>query len=163
MFDNIGQKIKKDVKASFGLSVFLFVIGGIGVGIALGSVTNGGVGFVGGIIFIAISVLLSWHASFKTYAYGQIVENTDIMVKQLEEIKNNLGQSNVQPIKSYDNKNVAFERPPVNASYDKPVSNVVVNPVRNSGTEKEGLKYCPNCGEIQTAGKKFCEICGFKL
>lgn len=36
------------------------------------------VGFLAGGIFTGIEILVAWHASFKNFAFGQIVENTDL-------------------------------------------------------------------------------------
>lgn len=148
MFKNVGNKIKKDVERTFGFSVALYVIGGIGITIAVSVMQNFFVGLLAGGIFAGIGILVAWHASFKNFAFGQMVENTDIIVEQLDIIIQNNGLNiNEQKAKSNVNENTQEE----------------VKRFNDFETENTDLNYCPNCGELQAANKNYCEICGCKI
>lgn len=77
MFDNIGGKIKVTAQIVCWVGIIISVI------LGLISFENGG------IIVIILGSLLSWVGSFALYGFGQLIENTDILV----ELKKNENKS----------------------------------------------------------------------
>ena len=74
MFNNIGKKIK-------GLAKFicwLGIVGSVIAGIVLCSLHMSVIGF----LTIVLGALLSWIGSFFIYGFGQLIENSDIIVSQ---------------------------------------------------------------------------------
>lgn len=79
MFDNIGGKIK----------VLAQVVCWIGITI---SVIFGLISFEnGGIVVIILGSLFSWIGSFTLYGFGQLIENSDILV-ELKKKENDSGR-----------------------------------------------------------------------
>ena len=76
MFDNIGGKIKGFAKVVCGIGIAISVIIGL---LSLNAITA--------LLIIGIGSLSSWIGSFMTYGFGQLIENTDILVKQSQENK----------------------------------------------------------------------------
>ena len=74
MFDNIGGKIKTLAKVVCWIGIVASVI--------LGLLSRN---VITALLFIGIGSLGSWIGSFMTYGFGQLIENTDILVKQGEE------------------------------------------------------------------------------
>ena len=74
MFDNIGGKIKTLAKVVCWIGIVASVILGL---LSRNAITA--------LLFIGIGSLGSWIGSFMTYGFGQLIENTDILVKQGEE------------------------------------------------------------------------------
>ena len=75
MFDNIGQKVKAFAKGVFVTEVIAAIISGI-VMICSGEDEL----ILWGIITIIAGPLIGWLSSFLIYAFGQLVENSDILV-----------------------------------------------------------------------------------
>ncbi len=76
MFDNIGSKIKTLAQVVCWIGIIAsFIIGLILMGQDDGAV------FIGLLVLIFGS-LFSWIGSFITYGFGQLIENSDILVKQ---------------------------------------------------------------------------------
>ena len=76
MFENIGGKIKTLAKVVCWIGIIVSVILGLGL-LSRNAITA--------LLFIGIGSLGSWIGSFMTYGFGQLIENTDILVKQGEE------------------------------------------------------------------------------
>ena len=76
MFNNIARKIKNLSK----VLTFIGIIGSIITGTAIA--LDGEFGALLGIGIIIIGCLMSWIGSFLLYGFGQLIENTDILVKQ---------------------------------------------------------------------------------
>ena len=74
MFENIGGKIKTLAKVVCWIGIVASVILGL---LSRNAITA--------LLFIGIGSLGSWIGSFMTYGLGQLIENTDILVKQGEE------------------------------------------------------------------------------
>ena len=91
MFDNIGRKIKTLAKILCWVGIAFSVIAGIAImSSGNGSLTiNGTPAAVSpaviGIIYMIIGCLVSWIGSFFAYGFGQLIENS-------EEIKKNLSK-----------------------------------------------------------------------
>ena len=86
MFDSIGSKIKAFAKAVCWLGVIASVIYGVRF-MANGSPAS----IVAGLLTIAAGSFLSWLGSCMTYAFGQLVENSDKLVAQMENQNPNEG------------------------------------------------------------------------
>lgn len=84
MFDNIGGKIKvlAMVGCLIGTVASLILAGNILIDGLIGEKSDGL--WVGFVILIA-GPLLSWIGSFTLYGFGQLVENSDILVENQEE------------------------------------------------------------------------------
>lgn len=89
MFDNIGGKIKTLAKVLCWIGIAFSVITGIAV--MFGSVSSvsyngsryatGGSSVVAGILIIVLGCLFSWLGSFFAYGFGQLIENSDELVR----------------------------------------------------------------------------------
>ncbi len=89
MFKNIGKKIKVLAKVLCWIGIVLSVISGIAV-MASGNNTvslNGSYAVVSpvitGLIVIVIGCLMSWIGSFFAYGFGQLIENSDEIRKNI--------------------------------------------------------------------------------
>lgn len=76
MFNNIGSKIKTLAQVVCWLGIVICVI----VGIVLMAQDEETVGI--GLVVMIFGSLFSWIGSFMTYGFGQLVENSDILVSQ---------------------------------------------------------------------------------
>ena len=76
MFNNIGSKIKTLAQVVCWLGIVICVI----VGIVLMSQDEETVGI--GLVVMIFGSLFSWIGSFMTYGFGQLIENSDILVSQ---------------------------------------------------------------------------------
>ena len=73
MFDNIGQKIKKLATVICWIGIVFSVM--IGLTFMRASILTG-------FTIAALGALSSWIGSLFTYGYGQLIENTDILVQK---------------------------------------------------------------------------------
>jgi hypothetical protein len=76
MFSNIGNKIKTLAQTLCWVGIILSVI----VGIAL-VITDEITDLIGFLVLIC-GPIISWLSSFMTYGFGQLIENSDILVEQ---------------------------------------------------------------------------------
>ena len=74
MFNNIGGKIK-------GLAIIIFAIGLI-ISFSVGFVLIKNGNSSRGILVIILGSLISWISVFTLYGFGQLVENSDILVEE---------------------------------------------------------------------------------
>ncbi len=93
MFNNIGGKIKGLARFICWIGIILSILIGV-IMILGGDVDVSGIegaeaaaslqsmGWVGGVLFIIIGCLASWIGSFFTYGFGQLIENTDKLVRK---------------------------------------------------------------------------------
>ena len=77
MFNNIGGKIKALAKVLCWIGIVCSVISGIAM--MLSQQTDQGV--LAGIVTIIVGCLVSWIGSFFAYGFGQLIENTDELVR----------------------------------------------------------------------------------
>lgn len=77
MFENIGSKIKTVAE----VVCFIGIIGSIITGIVLMALDE--YTFFLGLVVAIGGSLTSWIGSFMTYGFGQLVENSDILVRQV--------------------------------------------------------------------------------
>jgi len=76
MFNNIGGKIKVVAMTLCIIGIVFSVIAGFALIIADEST------MLSGILLILVGPIASWIGSFMTYGFGQLVENSDILVRQ---------------------------------------------------------------------------------
>ncbi len=81
MFDNIGGKIKALAQVVCWIGIIASAICGI-IMMATGDPSLNLIGF----LIIILGSLFSWIGSFMTYGFGQLIENTDKLVEE----KNNV-------------------------------------------------------------------------
>ena len=74
MFDNIGGKMKGIASTAF----LLGAVGACALGVAVKTVFRGKEGVLVGLIIAGLGVALAYFNSIRLYAYGQLVENSDI-------------------------------------------------------------------------------------
>lgn len=98
MFDNIGSKIKYLAQTITIISIICYAA----IGLALMIAGSALIGFA----VILIGLLLSWVSSFLLYGFGQLIENSDILVeiskphlrgkksKSVSETKNEIDEKN---------------------------------------------------------------------
>lgn len=143
MFNNIGGKIKTVAQ----VICWLGIIGSIILGIA----TISEVDETLGILIILLGPLFSWISSFITYGFGQLIENSDILVEQGKK-----GEYTTSHIVS-SIKALSGEAKPTATASKK---SVVTAP--NTVIEKPE-KICPNCKQPISTDSAFCTKCGFNL
>ena len=73
MFDNIGSKIKSLASVIAWIGIIVSVLSGIVLCITQG--------FVVGILVAGLGSLSAWIGSFMQYGFGQLIENSDYLVK----------------------------------------------------------------------------------
>ena len=138
MYENIGGKIK-------GLAIVVFAI------MAILSLVAGGFmlfrdngGFLIGILTAGIGILLSWIGTFFLYGFGQLIENTDILVYQAKNTSKNIEKIST----NNDQKDVSKEK----------VEESIKNSKQSAPNTSATVKRCPLCGEKVTS--KTCNFCG---
>ena len=137
MFENIGGKIK-------GFAKFVCWLGIIG-SIILGVLSNvDGVPLLGILVAITGSIA-SWVGSFLTYGFGQLVENSDILVKQNNDLLNSDLFKNISP----QENTPSFVWDPVSETAAVRVSETNIQ--------------CTNCHQVQFKGNETCTQCGAKF
>lgn len=130
MFDNVGKKIKSFVKFVF---VMECVLVAIFVVISLATVDDAKTNLIT-LVCAAVFVLASWIGTFVLYGFGELVENSTICRKYIEE---NL------PGSSMANANYS--------NYEHMQTDCYV------GNDKW---LCKNCGEKNAQSAIFCRNCG---
>ena len=138
MFENIGGKIKGFAKFVCWLGIIASIIMGI-----LSNVD--GNPLLGILIAVAGSVA-SWVGSFLTYGFGQLIENSDTLVKQNNEFINSNLFKNVSP---QEENTPAFVWEPVKETAAFRVSETNIK--------------CSNCHQVQFKGNETCTQCGAKF
>lgn len=75
MFRNIGGKIKGLAKAATALGIIAYIV----IGIIIMCIDDD-IAFVGVLVMI-VGAFISWISSFILYGFGQLIENSDMLVK----------------------------------------------------------------------------------
>ena len=84
MFSNIGEKIKVVAAVFCWIDIIASIL--FGLSLVVGAVKSGEIMMIAvGIIVAVVGSLLSWIISFGLYGFGQLIENTDIIVDYIEE------------------------------------------------------------------------------
>lgn len=81
MFDNIGGKIKKVAEVVCWMGIIVCCVVGVAF-LSLGANGDNGVQAIIGVAIGVVGSLLSWVSSFVLYGFGQLVENSDVLVQQ---------------------------------------------------------------------------------
>ena len=131
MFDNIGGKIKS-------LAMFFCCIGVI-VSFVFGIVLITKKFFLWGILVIIIGSLMSWIGSWVLYGFGQLIENSDILVSR--NFKSEKRSSRIMPA-----KNIVGQKDSANTA----TSNSVKSSVHQW--------RCDSCGSM--ISENICPVCG---
>lgn len=157
MFDNIGDKIKT--------VTWIFCVVGIGICVTAGLVLIYHSQFLLGILIGVLGSAVCYLGSFFAYGFGQLIENTDILVAEIKK-RNHAAASaeNVSVVKT-----AAPAAPVVSAS-----KSVVFPPVERIKVENtevpvkvtkngSGEMRCPVCGTQQRDNRFRCLKCGVKF
>ena len=104
MFNNIGNKIKTYAEVVSWIGIIVSIIIGV-IFIISGIASETVVPIIVGILAASIGCLFCWISAFVLYGFGQLVENSDILVKTLApNYKENL--SNGESINNVANEEV---------------------------------------------------------
>ena len=76
MFNNIGRKIKTLAKVITGIGITASII----YGAVVVRLSNSPIFIMQGLIIMIVGSLISWLSSMALYGFGQLIENTDILV-----------------------------------------------------------------------------------
>lgn len=152
MFDNVGGKIKGVISTFFAIMTVLSIICGILVMITVSDLSVF-LGLLAGGATAGLGILFTWLMSLVGYAFGQLVENSDIIRAKLENTNSNY--TDVAPIAP----TTTFE------STESGTTKSSSSTPKTSSVIYENTSYitCPNCKESQPAGKTYCTICGAKM
>lgn len=140
MFENIGGKIKGVCKACCYI--------GMGSCLLMGLILllNGtAASMAAGVFIAALGSLLFWLSSLALYGFGQLVENSDILVKRLSSVGSDILKGTAAPKPSEPQRPKAKEPIPPNA---------VIFPTRVETEIK-----CPKCGFEQIGYWDACLSC----
>lgn len=148
MFDNIGGKMKGIASTSF----LLGAVGACALGVAVKTIFRGREGVLVGLIIAGFGIAIAYFNSIRLYAYGQLVENTDIVVGQLREIRGQISKG-IEPATSQEVKSGAIE---VKATDRQGKTAAHTHPM-------ERMITCPVCGCVQRSDRLICWKCGEKL
>ena len=137
MYENIGRKIKGLAIIVFAIMAILSVVAGVFMLFR----DNGG--FLIGILIAGIGILLSWIGTFFLYGFGQLIENTDILVYQAKNTSKNIEKIST----NNDQKDVSEEK----------VAESIKSSKQSAPNTSATVKRCPYCGERVTS--KVCAVC----
>ena len=147
MFDNIGRKIKTLASVLAWIGIVLSIIYGL-ILLADGKDDN----VVVGVIIIVVGSLCSWLSSFVLYGFGQLIENSDILVDQ-NGILISQGKKQVATPATTDTTQKQTDAPlPVKSS-----------PLPQTDTSNSTVKHrvrCTTCGNMVNCDENFCRTCG---
>ena len=133
MFKEVGKKIQSVGKILFALGVVIAVIIGFSAMALISEAANGGLGFLIGVLIIALGVLSSWLGVLLYVGFGRIaecVEEQNRLTRQMLGI----ADPSAAP------KRMRTEQPRSRAG-----------------------KKCPDCGKILRADAQFCNECGYQF
>lgn len=157
MFDNIGGKIK-------GLTWIIAVVGMALSGL-MGIILMFTANFLSGLLLAVVGGVACNVGSFFAYGFGQLIENTDILVAEMKkDRKNSVPDGNTPGIKKFVTEAPAAAAPKPTAP--APVERIKVeNPdvpvkvIRNGS----GYLLCPACEAQQRDDRYRCFSCGVKF
>ena len=139
MFENIGGKIK-------GLAVVIFIILTIAAVIAafflIGTGNDGSVLF--GILLLIIGPLTALITSWFLYGFGQLIENSDILVSQSKKQLTGISKLSTNS----NQKDISEEK----------IAESIKSSKQSAPSTTTDVKRCPLCGEKVTS--KTCGFCG---
>ena len=148
MFDNIGGKIKGVAK----VVTWLGIIGSCLAGFVMlvEGVDGDEMLALYGILLAGLGSLFSWLGSLTLYGFGQLIENSDLLVEQGRLRQMNSGTSAA----------------PATPAYTAPAYAAPVAPVQNNGANEatvlvgEYSNQCTRCGTWQSKNNLSCTTCG---
>lgn len=160
MFDNIGSKIKT-------LAVVVCVIGMIGSAIGAIAMWANGV-FLGGLVILAVGCLTSWIGSFFTYGLGQLIENSDLQVEELNKLRMQVNELKQPAPEVRTPAPEVVESAPAAAVHEQPAQQPAVRerPAPKTSAYVKPVVYdgknwiCDKCGHENLGVQTFCRDCG---
>jgi hypothetical protein len=154
MYDNIGSKIKSLATVICVVLIILSIISGIAI-----MILSEGMVLVG-ILVAGLGSLFAWVSTFFIYGFGELIENTSILVRESKKISSNTKQEKASVESPLENKTPAN----TNSSYRPSANNISTKTNTVSSTAKPQtalrFKYCPHCGEA--VNSRYCDMCGKK-
>lgn len=144
MFDNIGGKIKGYAKIIFAIFVIAGIIGAIATWILVG-------GFGGFMLFLvvgAFSIIAAYLSVMFIYAFGDLVENSEYIRKNTEEIYN----INYETYSKIYDATTKEDTAPINLG-------TIQSTVKTDNTPLGGW-VCKKCDTRNNEGVKYCKSCG---
>lgn len=152
MFDNIGGKIK-------GLTTAIAVIG-IGISVIAGIILMFTISFLSGLLVAVVGGVSCYVGSFFAYGFGQLIENSDILVAEMKK-----GNS------SASSEGNALEKKGFVAAAPKPTAPAPVQRIKVDTPDVpvkvtkngSGDLICPACGTQQRDNRFRCLKCGVKF
>lgn len=137
MFNNIGGKIKTLAKVVCWIGIIACIITGIVL-----MATDDDLILVG-ILTAVVGSLLSWVSSFVLYGFGQLVENSDVIVSQRNVLPNQAGDT---------------------AFHDETFVTEGMTQLARTTTPLKPINYkCPVCRKMALYGDATCSKCGQSL
>lgn len=164
MYDNIGSKIKTLAKVVFVIMAILSVILGIVVAATAVEDYNEEKAPLG-LLIAGIGILLSWVGTFFLYGFGQLIENSDILVREAKKQSNGIQKISTESTSntsSATNTTVGTSKfAQMNFKSTQPAQATPTTHTINftqSSTTATNFKRCPHCGERVTS--RTCDVCG---
>lgn len=149
MYDNIGSKIKTVAKVVGFAGIIISILTGLLFLLVAFSEEKFSC-FAIGILVALLGSLISWASTITLYGFGQLIENTDVLVQDSQ-----INKSSLRYIrKAYDNiSNLRTDA--INSQYES-ISNTKY---QGACSDKSATsRYCTNCEKIVTGN--FCPYCG---
>lgn len=149
MYDNIGSKIKTVAKVVGFAGIVISILAGLLF--LLVAFSEEKFSYFGiGILVAILGSIISWASTIALYGFGQIVENTDVLVQDSQ-----INKSSLQCIrKAYDNMpNMRTD------AVDSQYESIYNTKYQEARPDKSTVsRYCTNCEKIVTGN--FCPYCG---
>ena len=162
MFNNVGEKIKSFVKVIFFLVCIMALVFPIWFFKEYGPLV--------GVVSFAIVVLglfIVWCCLLGIYGFGQLIENSDIIVEYIEEIQDRAQlESRVAVQKpTFMPSSYEAEAMPQNVEddmYQPPATNGARrrNVNRSEFSDNPDAWVCPRCGGLNHRSRDICKDCG---
>ena len=107
MFNNIGRKIKLCAELVTWIGIIISILTGIILMITDGTFN----GFFIGLLYCIIGPLACWVSAFVLYGFGQLIENSDILVKALAPEQNKSTNVNIKQISIVESERINISIP----------------------------------------------------
>ena len=146
MFDNIGKKIKSLAETISYIGIAASVIFSILFMLADASLES----IFLGLFYLIAGAVASWIGSFLLYGFGQLIENTDILVKKFADEPTKNPKDNDEYTYSTPQQNINYKQP----SWEQTISELSTEELINRINSKEWQpKYREMC-ETELKGRK---------
>ena len=155
MFDNVGEKIKKFATTLAWLGISLSLLFGI-VFIAVGEGSDSSVAI--GLTVMIAGPLSSWISSLLLYGFGQLITNSDLLVKQGTKTRLHPGEAFSSPPKTEQKAPAQTNTTPTTPAPTKEWADKATFTV----TENETI-ICTQCNYEQPKERKVCWHCGARF